>query len=509
MSCVGKYLLLKLNQVLAEASSSHRLEREVRLRAEDPEVESLLSLRPEVRIDSVQVLAGRVLWEGQLVLKLDYVACCPGKPVYTARVSLPLAEVVEVAEARPGMAASVAAEVKEISLRPEKTCSRKLYLTALVTAQVKLTALKELEVLVEPPPGLKVTTKKLKVENVVSSARAQCFLAREERLPIDKPSLREVVSTLASCKNVRAEVKRGGVMVCGEVEFRVLYAADDASPVYEVRFTLPWEHFVTIEGVVPGLEIRALADKVTVKAKAKPKGRIPTRELELEALVDFQVMVGKVIEAEVVTGVEGETEVTKLRVWLEQVVGEKEKEELIRREVVPTVDPPVEEILAAEPMLAVVRETDILDGMVLVKGEGLVRVIYTAKGTGKVHALDVDLPFSLALPLPSAKPEHQISAQAEPVYARAKLAEKGKVAVEVLMAVKVKVTERVQEEVVTCVRLPAAKGRLLKYTISPGDTLYRLAQRFSTTVEAIMAANPGIDPYNLQVGQVIFIPCRF
>lgn len=46
------------------------------------------------------------------------------------------------------------------------------------------------------------------------------------------------------------------------------------------------------------------------------------------------------------------------------------------------------------------------------------------------------------------------------------------------------------------------------YTIMARDTLYRLAQRFGTTVSAIIEANPGIDPDRLRVGQVIYIPTR-
>lgn len=44
------------------------------------------------------------------------------------------------------------------------------------------------------------------------------------------------------------------------------------------------------------------------------------------------------------------------------------------------------------------------------------------------------------------------------------------------------------------------------YTIRSGDTLYQLAITYNTTVEAIMAVNPGINPNNLQIGQVICIP---
>lgn len=44
------------------------------------------------------------------------------------------------------------------------------------------------------------------------------------------------------------------------------------------------------------------------------------------------------------------------------------------------------------------------------------------------------------------------------------------------------------------------------YTIRQGDTLYAIARRFGVTVEALTAANPGISPTNLMIGQVICIP---
>ncbi len=44
------------------------------------------------------------------------------------------------------------------------------------------------------------------------------------------------------------------------------------------------------------------------------------------------------------------------------------------------------------------------------------------------------------------------------------------------------------------------------YYIQPGDTLYDLAKKYYTTVNAIITANPGIDPNSLRVGQRIIIP---
>lgn len=46
------------------------------------------------------------------------------------------------------------------------------------------------------------------------------------------------------------------------------------------------------------------------------------------------------------------------------------------------------------------------------------------------------------------------------------------------------------------------------YKTKSGDTLYKLAQRYNTTIEAIMSANPFLNPYYLQVGLELCIPLQ-
>jgi len=54
---------------------------------------------------------------------------------------------------------------------------------------------------------------------------------------------------------------------------------------------------------------------------------------------------------------------------------------------------------------------------------------------------------------------------------------------------------------------PTPSGTTTTYVVQPGDTLTRIAQRFGTTVQALLAANPQItNPNLIYVGQVIEIP---
>ncbi|MCT4620137.1 MAG: M14 family metallopeptidase [Marinisporobacter sp.] len=44
------------------------------------------------------------------------------------------------------------------------------------------------------------------------------------------------------------------------------------------------------------------------------------------------------------------------------------------------------------------------------------------------------------------------------------------------------------------------------YIIQKGDTMYDIAQKYYSNVTSIVAANPNVNPYNLQIGQEIIVP---
>jgi g-D-glutamyl-meso-diaminopimelate peptidase len=49
--------------------------------------------------------------------------------------------------------------------------------------------------------------------------------------------------------------------------------------------------------------------------------------------------------------------------------------------------------------------------------------------------------------------------------------------------------------------------RYILHVIQPGDNFFNLAQRYCVDVDAIVMLNPCADPDNLQIGQIVIIPC--
>lgn len=51
---------------------------------------------------------------------------------------------------------------------------------------------------------------------------------------------------------------------------------------------------------------------------------------------------------------------------------------------------------------------------------------------------------------------------------------------------------------------PCPSGRY--WRVKAGDTLYAIAMAVGTTVYELLFFNPGVDPYNLQIGEYLCLP---
>ena len=69
-------------------------------------------------------------------------------------------------------------------------------------------------------------------------------------------------------------------------------------------------------------------------------------------------------------------------------------------------------------------------------------------------------------------------------------------------------TDGIAGEATHAALLPWYRGYLL-HTLCEGDTFYRLAERYGSSVDAIRAANPELEPENLPIGRELVIPLPF
>ncbi len=67
-------------------------------------------------------------------------------------------------------------------------------------------------------------------------------------------------------------------------------------------------------------------------------------------------------------------------------------------------------------------------------------------------------------------------------------------------------TASVAESVVGAAETPLPSPTPFQYAVAAGDTLSQIAQKFNVSLDALLAANPGVDPNAMSVGVTLKIP---
>lgn len=511
---------IRVPQVVGENTEQTIVRGTISVPNAKPEIEEVLSTDTSVKLKKVNIIPNKVIVEATLKLEVMYSAFKKDQSVHTFHEEIDFTDFVEVEGARPGMDAEIDFVVEDVSLTRDPRCAEDLDVAAVVKVTVRVTEDREVNALTECPNGFECETERLNLKQVVGSASKQILIDENFELKRDYPDIEKTRKCMCDVEITHTKIIKNKVIIEGEVDMECSYTAlkDDQS-VHTFEHTLKFNDFVEVEGAEQGMEVDvdALVESCEVEVASDCK-------LDPTIVIQLRVRVLEEREVEVITDIEG-ADVETVDLQIEDLVGEECKQVVVKDAKEPPSQKPdidkIKEVIAGD---VVIKDIDVIKDKVLVKGEIEFEILYTAMNKDQsMHMIHRKVPFKTFVDVPGARPDDNVDIDVEVEWANAKIDEDCNLVVEAVLNVCVRVTEMMEQPVVigftprptasptpTPTTGPEAciPGTTFNYTIVKGDTLSKLAQRYGTTVNAIMAANPQItNPNLIAVGQVIKIPC--
>lgn len=516
--------LLKVEQVIGETTARKVLREVIKIADSLPTAEKIISVDVIILTTSFQLIKNKILIEGTARIRILYVAreASGAQPVQVFEEDISFELIAEVPGTEPFMNAWVQVDIHDIAF--DLVDIRTVDIRVVVSAKVKVTVTEQLEVVTEVtgPPDLQVTRELLKVEDVIGDAHAQALVTGRLIVPLEKPDIDSVISVEAKPRLTDVQVLDGQVVVEGLIDVDVLYAAVPQEPtpqgvklpVHFFSSQLRFSQVVEVPGAAVGMIAQARIIFETVSFT-----ELDFRTITVDVVLKIVAKVTVVRQLEIVIDVTSASQVLdveKRLLRVEDVIGEDIAQTIIKEILeVPKEKPNIERILRIDTS---VKETSwrIIDGKVIIEGVIELQTLYVAQTPERdqpVHHMSHRVKFTLFVEIPGTHEGFTAETRVAVEHVDFELVEDRRFTVKVLVGVFAKVTEPVQLNVVVNVVVvtPAPEGpcpqpTIVMVTIQPGDTLWALARQYNTTVEAIIQANPGIQPENLQVGQVIQIP---
>lgn len=160
-----------------------------------------------------------------------------------------------------------------------------------------------------------------------------------------------------------------------------------------------------------------------------------------------------------------------------------------------------------------ITDKKLVEDRIVVEGIMKVNMLYkTGEEGNEICSIEDQIPFSTAVDVEGAKIDMQSLCRIALEDIEAEI-QGGNISIKAVSKLYVRVNYTESKEFLIHVEkgegeLPKKKASIIIYSVQAGDTLWKIAKRYNTTVETIVKVNEIEDTENIQIGSKLIIPGR-
>lgn len=510
--------LIQLEFVIGEDTAREGIKDILTVEEESPDVYEILEVKACPRSVKGSIVEQGVHLDGTVDVWALYVAegVDPHQSIHEARGHLEYTGLLEIPGAAPGM--QVMAQVEVVKTGFRRLSPRQIEVSVTLKKCIKVTELRQVHMITDikglPPES--VQEELLRVEHVVGDNVLNTDLEGRMIVPQDQPPCARIILTEVRILATESSIVDEAVTLRGRLEGTVLYAGngeEEGQSLHCLTNTFSFEETINLPQARAGMRVLPVVHVVKVDTR-----RLDSRTLEMGIQLELFVKVTQPRQILAVVDVDTEDVDSKKELLrVEHMVGEKTSQDTITRLLeIPKGHPPMERMLNME-----IRSREIIpqaqENGVLLRGDMEASLLYvpappSPEETRPIHFLSMPLALEAFLSIPGTEPSFQVHSKTLIQSVDYRVQGPGQIAMEVVVENYGRVVELRQLEVIVdmvaiapVVRDPCPPTFVI-YVVQPGDTLFKIARRFQTTVEKLLETNPGKVLDSIHAGEKICVP---
>lgn len=480
-----------------------------------PDVNEVLSCHGKVKMKDVRVGDDRISVSGDLDLNILYCSDKGEDAVYAMSASLPIEDVIYMDGLEKDMQVKLTTALEHLDCQVIN--DRKLGVKAVIGLTATADRIHKVDVVVPSEGnGMAFLEGKLRMEEVVAEKKDRFTIKEEITLSQTAAAVGEILSSEFSLTDQEVRPMDGKVMVRSNLMVDILYTDDQGTgTIHVLSEKIPFNGYIEAEGITPKstVDMDLSIDEASIKTALDDDGE--PRILDVDVTILGDISAWDVSEKEVVTDAYApgmETEVMRENITYPASVGRVKNQFSLKEKL--TLDKDERPMLQAGKAWGslLIQDVEAEEDMIEVDGVLMVEILYFCQEDD--HAVCMvkrGIPFSQKIEMKGVTSEDEASARGsvEEMDFQILSDKEGELFASIMLEVDAKRQETAQ--VVTDIRLKDCDksqkflaGAVI-YTVQPGDSLWKIAKCFDTTIERILMVNDIEDPNKIYPGQKILI----
>lgn len=356
----------------------------------------------------------------------------------------------------------------------------------------------------------------IKYTTVIGSNSSDTLIKDAFELEEDLDPIKEILNWNGKAVTREVKVTEGKVIAGGTLFIDLLYIADDGEDTLNVlKKEIPFTHFIEIPKAAQDMQcaVSMTVEELGTELKENVQGQ--KKILEFEGIVKLRAKVKDVLEKEVLVDAYSPTRLLKIektKLSYNEAIGVNKAQMQFKDTLqVPKTNPPIVKVLSVQTK-PVLTDYNLLGNKVNVEGLLETVVLYTAEDNFQpIYSFAQELPFKYAIDMENVENDARAEVSLIVQDTDTSLINGQQVELKVNVLITCDCYSSKAIDVVSLVeeleelQNLSQKPSLTIYFYQKGDSLWKVAKKYNTTVKQLMETNNIDSPESVQPGDHLII----
>ncbi len=506
---------LKVSKIIGEEISSTVIEEDINVPDVSPDIHKILYPSVRVFIKNSQTAPDKVIVDGQVFIDVLYTADTEGRPLGSLSISADFDHTINMAGVKPHMNESVDVIVQHVDCHIIN--SRKINVKIIMDINCVVEDIYDLEVPMDLRGSdyIQLLKEPLGIKGITGTNEEKYGFKEIIQLDEDKPPIKGILKSDFSTYIKDSQSMEGKMQIFGDIAYNILYNTEEGE-IESISGEIPYSHFMEVPGADGDMESLAFAGVRESYIDVYEDAQGEKRNIGINVFLDLKGKTFKYLRHEALADMyspKWDIAIDKESYDIHEFLCKGMNTTVIKDTLkIKHGDPDVKKVIFmnAKP---IINEVKVMEGMVGIEGSVGVCVLYKSSFSGEPLNCSTDqFPFKLTVDMPEVKTQMfpKVSCRVESV--NHSVAGEDLIDIRIAVAVSVNVYKKTNKKIIKNVekkeeintdygKLPA----VTVYFVGKGDTLWKIAKKYNTTVDELLKYNSIEDPDVINVGDKLLV----
>ena len=510
--------IIKVNQIIGTDSSQAIIDNDIIVPDTKPDIARILILDGEASVSSTDILQDKILINGMIGLKILYISDDSDSSIKSINTSVGFSHTLQIPNAKSGMNCRVKCEIEHLSY--DILNCRKINIKTIIKIDGKLYLEIEQGVIsgLKDTDNVQVLKENIKMNSYVGDSTTSFTIAEALEVPAGKPSIREILRNDIKIFGKDYKITDNKIAAKGEINVSTLYVGDNEEQGIEfMEHEIPFTQFIDLPGINEdsGCELEYKLGDFGFEPAEDNDGE--QRILNAEIVINAYTIGSNNNNIDVVSDAYipgSRLAIEKEPFTIEETIAENKGQIILKDTIVLSDDcPEINEVfnVLCKPSLSDIK---ILDDKVIIEGVVNNDVLYLANNNEQpVFCFRQEIPFRHGVDIKGIRQGMNCEPEISVEHCSYSMVSSNEVEIRLVIGLYLRVSNNIVIQLIVKIDDVGSENEnndsqpsIIIYYTKQGDTLWKIAKNYLTTIEYIENANNLNVHSALAPGQQIIIP---